>query len=330
MPQNKLAIASISLGQHASHTLPSKILSGSHSGIQGIEVVFKDLEDHALAEKLCIQAAATDIRKLCTQSRIQIISLAAFEKFEGSRTPLTQRMERARLWLEIAQLLGAEYLQVPSNFERDMNLDRKVHVRELQRLADEAAKWRLKVAYENLAWSKHCHLWQQAVEIVREVDRENFGLCLDSFHLAAALWGDPFVESGKQVDGKERLAESLREPVRECPLEKLFYLQLSGGERVSPPYSGKHLWYDPDLEVGHVWSNEARPFPFEAEYGAYMPIEEIARAFLVELGHKGWVSLETFDRRMRREEDGAGKNAERAKRSWERISRALEEWRCKL
>jgi len=32
-----------------------------------------------------------------------------------------------------------------------------------------------------------------------------------------------------------------------------------------------------------------------------MPVQSIAKAFLVDKGFSGWVSLETFDRRMREE-----------------------------
>lgn len=162
------------------------------------------------------------------------------------------------------------------------------------------------------------------------MSREEFRLCLDSFHFAAKLWGDPFVESGKRGDEEERLAESLSELVRECPLEQLFYLQLSDGERLDPPYSKEHPWYGETRNVGDVWSNEARPFPMEVEYGAYMPVEAITRAVLVELGYKGWVSLETFDRRMRMEESSPHRNAERARKSWETLKAVVEPGNGKL
>ncbi|TVY53528.1 3-dehydroshikimate dehydratase [Lachnellula suecica] len=183
----------------------------------------------------------------------------------------------------------------------------------------------MKIAYENLAWSTHCSLWQEALEIVNEVDRENFGLCLDSFHIAVSLWADPFTPSGRQVNGDERLEESMQLFVDTCPVEKIFYLQLSDGECMDPPYSESHPWYDPTLEVGHVWSNEARPFPLETEYGAYMPVEAIARAFLVGKGFSGWLSLETFDRRMKEEKNDPSANARRAAESWRHLKERLAE-----
>lgn len=147
---------------------------------------------------------------------------------------------------------------------------------------------------------------------------------MDSFHITVALWGDAYHSPGIQRNAEANLSTSLNSLIRDCPVEKIFYLQLSDGERLDPPYSTSHPWYNPDLEAGHVWSNEARPFPLEVEYGAYMPVEEIARAFLVDLRFKGWVSLETFDRRMRQESFGPVHSAERGRRSWDELRRRLE------
>lgn len=230
-----------------------------------------------------------------------------------------------RLWLDITDALGAEHLQVPSSFARNINPDRDTIVSELRQLADLAATYQpvIKIAYENLAWSKHCTTWDEALSIVEQVDRNNFGLCMDTFHIAVTLWGDAHHLPGIQRDAETKLTTSLQSLVRLCNVERIFYLQLSDGEQLDPPYSTRHPWYNSDLEAEHVWSNEARPFPLETEYGAYMPVEEIARAFLVGLKFKGWVSLETFDRRMRQENFGLGHSAERGRRSWETLRRRL-------
>ena len=106
-------------------------------------------------------------------------------------------------------------------------------------------------------------------------------------------------------------------------MEKIFFIQISDGERLDPPYSKDHPWFNPSLEPGHVWSNEARPFPLETEYGAYMPMQEITQAFVVDKGYAGWVSLETFDRRMREEKNGPDKNAQRGMDAWRKLRQRL-------
>ena len=57
------------------------------------------------------------------------------------------------------------------------------------------------------------------------------------------------------------------------------------------------------------------PFPLETHLGGgYMPVSEVARSWIIEMGFTGWVSLETFDRRMQdersRPEDAAARGIE--------------------
>lgn len=325
MLQNQLVIASVSLGQHALHTLPDKISAAADNALQGIEITFTDLQNYATSLGVSIVEAASLIGSQCLANNLAIIAFAPFENFEGQRSPLEDRLAKAQEWLTIADVLGAEHFQVPSNYDRTANGDRRVIASELRQLSDLANQYSppIKIAYENLGWARHCSLWQEAMDIVKAVDRDNFGLCLDSFHLCVALWADPFAQSGVRPNGARALRQSLRELVQRLPLEKLFYLQLSDGERLDPPYSETHPWFDPTLQPAHVWSNEARPFPLEKDLGGYMPVEEVARAVLVELGFAGWVSLETFDRRMRLEHNGPQQNARRAARSWQALEDAL-------
>lgn len=325
MFQNRLAIASPSLGQHATHTLPQKIVAAAEAGIRGLEITHSDLVGYAKTSSISTLEAARRIRRQCEDDRLEILAFAPFKKFEGQRTPLPDRLQKAREWLAIAHILGAEHFQVPSNHDRTANGDHNVVISEFQELSDLAATFSpvIKIAYENLGWGTHCETWQQALKIAEDVDRPNFGLCLDSFHFCVALWGDAFNSTGIKPDGDRNLKESLRDLIAKLPLDKLFYLQLSDGERLGSPYSERHPWYDPELEPGHVWSNEARPFPLETQYGGYMPVLEVTQAFLVDLGYTGWVSLETFDRRMRSEDQTPVLNARRAVKSWEILRSSL-------
>lgn len=189
MLHNKLAIASVSLGQHPAHTLPLKITAAAEAGIRGIEITHPDLDHYASALSLPILEAARNIRKLCAHQRLEIIAFASFQNFEGQNSPLPDRLQTAREWLAIADSLGALHLQVPSNFDRSASADRQVIASDLRQLCDLAKTLNpvVKIAYENLGWGTHCSLWQHALQIVQDVDRDNFGLCLDSFHFCVAL-----------------------------------------------------------------------------------------------------------------------------------------------
>ncbi|KAF4551900.1 3-dehydroshikimate dehydratase-like protein 2 [Elsinoe fawcettii] len=325
MLSNRLAIASVSLGQHDTHTLPQKIEAAAVAGIQGIEITYPDLDDHATQLSVPLLEAAESARRLCEEKSMEIIAFASFQNYEGQQSPLQDRLHKARDWLRITSKLGAAHLQMPSNYDRSASSDCGTIISELRQLSDlaQAIDPAIKIAYENLGWGTHCHTWQQALQIVQDVDKDNFGLCLDSFHFCVDLWADPFRTDGKKPDGPRKLQASLRELVQRLPLNKLFYLQLSDGELLEQPYSTTHPWYDPGLEPGHVWSNEARPFPLETDFGGYMPVREISKAFLIDLGYTGWVSLESFDRRMKQAHQGPARNAQRAMSSWRRLEKEL-------
>lgn len=71
-----------------------------------------------------------------------------------------------------------------------------------------------------------------------------------------------------------------------------------------------------------TWSRNGRLFAFED--GGYLPVLDITKAFVHDLGYEGWVSLELFSRSMA--ECGERVPEERAKRgqvSWEKLVKAL-------
>jgi sugar phosphate isomerase/epimerase len=327
MAPNKLAIASVSLSLYPGHLLDEKIRTAAQYGYSGIEIVYSDLETYAKSQHMLVRTAAQKIHEVCNENNIQALSLAPFENFEGAKSPLESRLQLAKQWLNIARLLRAPYLQVPSTFMTDCSRDAAVITNELQALADLASADQptISIAYEALSWGTNHSTWESALDLVKSVNRPNFGLCMDTFHEATKIWGDPSSPSGKQMHADERLRDSLARFVRDCPREKLFYVQLSDGERLDPPYSVAHPWALPGEAKEFTWSKHARPFPFEREFGGYLPIGEIARAWIVEMGFHGWVSMEIFDRRLRDGKVSVETAARRGVESWKKVQVAMEE-----
>ncbi|KAJ5756271.1 AP endonuclease family 2 [Penicillium manginii] len=325
MLPHKLAISTISLGQHPSHALDRKIKAAALAGYSGIELVFSDLEAYSRTNGLSIFDAAYKIKQLCESLKIEIISLAPFENYEGDRSPLGQRLQTATLWIGIARIIEASYLQVPSQFKPDAIGDESVIVSDLQQLADlgTAESPIVSIAYEALSWGTYFSTWESTVTLAEKVNRSNFGLCLDTFHIVTKLWADPFVSSGKFPEAEKALQDTLDRFVKSCPMEKVFYVQLSDGEKFDPPFSEAHSWYTEGEAHQFTWSKYARPFPGETDLGGYMPVNEIVRAWIVEKGYKGWVSMEVFDRRMRDENSRPEVAAARGVESWEGIQKVL-------
>lgn len=325
MISNKLAISTPSLSQHPSHSLEHKIRAASQAGYNGIEIVFGELETWSRSQNISILAGAEKIQTICSKNRLDILSLAPFENFEGDQSPLKERLQKASLWIDVARKLRAPYLQVPAHYGTDAKGEKNIIVSELRQLADLGSSQNpsVSIAYEPMSWSTHYPTWESALQLVEAVNRPNFGLCLDTFHIATRLWGDPHAISGKFPDADRSLRESLQRYLNSCPLEKVFFVQLSDGEKFNPPFSKAHPWYLEGEAPQFTWSKHARPFPYESHFGAYLPVAEIARAWIVEKGYKGWVSLEIFDRRMRQGDIQPEAAARRGMKSWKRLQKDL-------
>lgn len=321
----KRAIGTSSLGLHAAHTLTSKIKAAAHHGFTGIEIVYGDLETYSKSHGLEMVAGADQIRRVCAQHKMEVLSLCPFENYEGHTSPLPERLEKAARWMTIARTLGAPYLQVPAQFGAGAIGDEAVIISELQQLADlgSATEPIISIAYEPMSWSTFCSTWQDTVRLTKLIDRGNFKICLDTFHIATKIWASPHTASGEYPDADRCLTEDLRAFVKDFPLEELAYIQLSDAELFSPPFSSSHPWYLEGEAAEFTWSKHARPFPLETEYGGYLPVVEIVKAWVLDKGFKGWVSMETFDRRMRDEKVRTEDCAERAKNSWMRLEVAL-------
>ncbi|KAF2801959.1 AP endonuclease, family 2 [Mytilinidion resinicola] len=323
--ENKCAISTSSLGLHPSHSLDRKIHAAASHGFKGIEIVHVDLKDFSTSRRLHIESGADQIRQLCREKGLEILSLCPFENFEGHKSPLEERLNVAADWIKISRILGATYLQVPAQFSKDAVHDEALIVSELQQLADlgSAAAPVISIAYEPMSWSVCYSTWQDSLRLANLVNRSNFGICLDTFHVASKIWGNPYDTSGKYPDADEILANSLRDFVQDFLLEKLFYVQLSDGERFHPPFSDKHPWYIEGEAAEFTWSKHARPFPLEAALGGCMPVKEMVQAWVLEKGFRGWVSLESFDRRMRDRSVDPEHCAARAENSMQRLHETL-------
>ena len=325
--EHNLAIATISLGWHESHTLERKLAACQRSGIRGIELVNSDLNKYANAHGLSRIQAADEIRQLCKDANVTIVVYASFGDFEGQTTALDIRLEKAREWCEVAARSCTNMIQIPSNFHPDAIGDETVIIADLRALADLGARQSppIRFAYEALAWGKHAADWEESLRIVQLVDRPNFGLCLDTYHVLARLWADPTVRDGRRPGGDAAVRDSLQRFRDTCPPDKIFYIQLSDAEKAEPPFSASHPAHKEDEPVLYSWCLYGRIFPLEQEYGAYLPMTEILVTWLLDCGWTGWVSMETFHHSMVEIDQSPDIWAERARVSWERCNRLLQE-----
>lgn len=320
----KWAVSSISLGKHCSHTLERKIKAVSTNGFQGLELVYSDLVREATSNAQSPVDYASKISKLAAEHSVAILTLNAFKNFEGNlEISLGERLEQAQEWIKIAVALGTRIIQVPSMFLPASTSDDTIIINDLRSLADLAAQHGLEIAYEAVAFAKHNPLWQDSLRLTQAVDRPNFRMCLDSFHIHARLWGDACTDSGRIPVGDEALRRSMEELINTCPKALVSYVQLSDASRWEPPLSMSDTAFQ-SLEICDprlLWSRTARPFP--SEEPGYFPVVDIARTWLIDYGWDGWVSLEGFLQETESEECGPEVMAERGRMSIERLMAQL-------
>jgi 4-hydroxyphenylpyruvate dioxygenase len=167
--------------------------------------------------------------------------------------------------------------------------------------------------------------WEAAWEVVRRVDRANFGICLDTFNIAGRVWADPSRPDGKvEGDADARLSESLDALVRTVDVSKVFYIQLVDAERLEAPLDQDHPYFGEGQPARMSWSRNARCFMGEEERGAYLPVWEVANAIVHKLGYRGFVSMELFSRTMTDPDPSVPRqHAQRGMASWKKIREGL-------
>ncbi|KAL9087873.1 MAG: hypothetical protein Q9165_006435 [Trypethelium subeluteriae] len=327
----KLAITSMSLGRAWVHELPTKFAEAHKHGIQGIELFYEDLEYLAKslpggASEKNLHTAAHEVRYLCDQYSLAIICLQPFMLDEGlfDRTEHKARIEKLHLWLELARILRTDLIAIASSYlpvER-LSSDIKLIISDLQEVADLGAQRcpPVRFTYESLAWGTRVDTWEVCWDIVRRVNRPNFGICLDTFNIAGRVYADPTSDTGMTPTAEMDIENSIQRLINTVDVTKIFYVQVVDAEKLKRPLLQEHEFYDPSQPPRMSWSRNCRLFYGEASLGAYLPIRRIVRAVLGDLGFRGWVSMELFNRDMACSDPTVpADHARRAFEAWNKI-----------
>jgi sugar phosphate isomerase/epimerase len=342
-----LAYASCSIGCKDEHTLPKKLSAIAAAGFTAIELSMPDilafakmhLRPHLQGDSPSndidpkdydsLVTAAKTIKAQCDAKELKVLILQPFANFEGWPAGSSERedaFDRLRGWMRIMEAAGTDMLQVGSSDSpaSKIGTDRSRFVSDLRELADMLATKGFRCAYENWCWSTHAPDWADVWDICQQVDRPNFGLCLDTFQSAGGEWADPTTASGMVEDGR-RSAQHVEEDwkasceklAKTIPADKIFFLQISDAYRMNPPLENKED--ENGMRPRARWSSAYRPLPFQG----YLPCVDFTRAVL-KTGFRGWFSYEVFDQGP----DGKGKDydmGEFAKSAMETQERLIRE-----
>ncbi|PRA00426.1 4-hydroxyphenylpyruvate dioxygenase [Arthrobacter sp. MYb224] len=232
-----------------SGTLEEKMLACAKAGFDGIEIFEQDLTVSPMSPE--------EVKALAHRLGLTLDLFQPFRDFEGVEEELLlANLRRAEAKFELMQRLGMDLMLLCSNVGTATIDDDELFAEQIRRLADVAARYGVRIAYEALAWGKYVDTYQHSWEIVKLVDRENVGLCIDSFHILS------------RGDDPAQIAR--------IPGEKIFFVQLADA---------------PVLTMDILsWSRHYRVFPGEGgfELDAFL-------GHLVRSGYSGIVSLEIFN-----------------------------------
>ncbi|OGM42325.1 hypothetical protein ABOM_007882 [Aspergillus bombycis] len=321
------AIASPSLGHQTVHPITSRLEAAASHGFKLIELVEDDLAFYArdqlgeVSESTTIQAAI-DIKIICDRLNIKPCVLQPFWFYEGLLDPQQHavRISKLRLWMQLVKILGIRIVQVPTNWMKNGTTgDIDAIVKDFREMASIGLEQDPPVcfAYEGVAWGTHIDTWQGTWEIVKRVNKPNFGLCLDTYHIAARVWGDPTAPGCKRSDGDEALRRSMEELATTVDVHKIFYVQLSDAKLLDQPLIEDHPFYNMEQPPRMSWSRNARLFPWEKAQNGSLPLEPIVHAIFMSLKFEGIVTVETFSNELFHDDPKVpDRFATRAKQSW--------------
>lgn len=232
-----------------SGTLEEKMLACAKAGFDGIEIFEQDL--------LVSPMSPEEVRALAARLGVTLDLFQPFRDFEGVEPQLLQaNLHRAEAKFKLMTRLGMDMMLLCSNVGTATINDDELFVSQIRQLADLAAGYGIRIAYEALAWGTYVNTYQHSWEIARQVDRENVGICLDSFHILS------------RGDDPEAIAQ--------IPGEKIFFVQLADAPVLSMDILS--------------WSRHYRVFPGQGGFKLDEFLGAIARS-----GYAGIISLEIFN-----------------------------------
>jgi 4-hydroxyphenylpyruvate dioxygenase len=250
----RTSIATVSL----SGSLTGKLDAAARAGFHGVEIFENDL----LAGPLTPE----DIRARCADLGLRIDLYQPMRDIEAvPEAEFARNLRRARHKFELMRRLGADTVLVCSNVSPQAVDDDALAAEQLSRLADLAAEYGIRVAYEALAWGRHVSTYDHAWRIVETAGHPGLGTCLDSFHILS-----------RGSDPKD---------IADIPGEKIFFLQLADAPLLA-------------MDVLQ-WSRHYRCFPGQGGFDVAGLVRHVLAT-----GYDGPLSLEVFNDVFRQADAG--------------------------
>ena len=243
------AIATVCL----SGTLPEKLRAIADAGFTDVEIFENDL--------IAYHGSPNDVRKLCEDLGLKIITVQPFRDFEGYDEPRRNKtFDRAERKFDLLQTLGADLLFVCSSVSPEAHGGIERLANDFHELGERAAKRGLRAGFEALAWGRYVNDYRDAWEIVRRAAHPSVGLILDSFHVLAR---------GTELNS-----------IAAIPADRVFFVQIADAPKLNLDYLS--------------WSRHWRCMPGQGELDLSAFMDALGA-----MNYRGALSLEIFNDRFR-------------------------------
>jgi sugar phosphate isomerase/epimerase len=206
--------------------LPEKLRAMRQAGFIATEFFPRDLFEDPRGPDYAVA--------IVRESGLAISAYQALRDYEGMPTPkrghvlgIAEQMMDQMAWL------NARLLVLCANMHPDASGDRERCATDLTRLADLARSRGIRVAYEPIGWARWHADYREAWALMCDVNHPNFGLMLDSLHVASS--GLPLNAIDSFDPAKIFLVELCDWPqTRLSPFEIARHYRLFPGEGVGP------------------------------------------------------------------------------------------------
>ena len=159
-------------------SLESKLDANVAAGFTQITLWAKDLVGHPDG----YEAALNEVRL----SGLRVNAIQVMRDYEGLSGPLHRyKIETVKTMLKLCEAVGAERLLICSSTSAHASGDFDHIAADLRKVAMLATPLGIRVGFEALSWGRHVNDFALSWEIVQRADRDNLGVCIDSFHVLA-------------------------------------------------------------------------------------------------------------------------------------------------
>jgi len=159
-------------------SLESKLDANVAAGFSQITLWAKDLVAHPDG----YEAALNEVRL----SGLRVNAIQVMRDYEGLSGPLHRyKVETVKTMLKLCEAVGAERLLICSSTSAHASGDIDHIAADLRKVAMLATPLGIRVGFEALSWGRHVSDFALSWEIVQRADRDNLGVCIDSFHVLA-------------------------------------------------------------------------------------------------------------------------------------------------